>query len=1150
MADDGRLQEPNALDEKSEIKSAEEILRAAIKDDRPLVGIIGQSIGLPNSAGECLMTSALARLGLSGTSWKDLFSRGPIQPELYAWLNERFERRSPARDLIDIADTHFSAIYTSSFDPTIRNLFATDGREPEPVVVGDPPPPISRSKLNPRIYYLFGITGAGTYQPPKSVVELKTRRVRHAVPMLNTVLDVATPLGIILVDGFKAGEDWLDPGELIGQMSEAPRGSVIWFGADPGVRGEDDDIFRALVSEGIIVRDERRLASVLAEIRASDPTPNLQVWNEQGVISFIGGKKFITTPSIRLSTEASSSIVDDAWTDTLDPESESKRRNSFSIFHSIPSSPRLLFDGVRRGFAFTRDFEEELFALTERALRDHSKEKGAIVLCGQSGIGKSIALFRLASRVRENKTAAVLVARDRVPMAAELGSFLSEVDKLDQVTLLLIDAHASPKRYDSLLESFRSRGHRVVIVGTSYKLALPEQRHDGKLLEAPADLSDKEKGALQDLATKYGADSATKFQIERSQHALAQFFWSLPQSRSVLSSGLGKEARATERSLRERGRTRKPVEHVTALAFALLEAGYRAESPILQANDDVDEHDAAAAKIIDYVMACSRVHRWVPVNLLLRAVVSDSLNSQRGVGTELVRELFDGHDLFRWRYSDNTDDELLVGARLQLEAQLICDQRMGGALHEARRIIDLISSATRAGPEGSEETRFVAEIVFALGPDGPLGERYAEAYREIAEELTCLRRNRGVKNARLMLQEATLRRHFIRRNDRHLRPEETELLLDDARDAVEEALSELQSPQGGMRAGRRTIENLWVERAATYGYLATSAARNGRSPETIWANYLAAREAARKASGKVDTYYPLDISLWMPLDILDSGTDLGVEKAAELQADIMSTIDIVGHSDLDGAQLELFQRQRLRAGQSFDLSDISEDAFRALEEVGSTVGYYFRAKRLAPALDADRDEVSEEELTQARQAAEYLLRHRDRTSDDPRCLRLLLSCLWLSRSRSRLFRGLRRPIPHSTADLSLISEVLADLAYSLGGEVQPKYRYLSALMAWCLGDENQAVQKFRELARDTEYVEGGRVLPRHILTDPSGAPILFSGTVERKIGDRRWSIHVRDLNRNVDLVEGRAWKDISLGKEIRGFSIAFNYLGPIADSPR
>ena len=176
-----------------EISTAQAVLNEAIASDVPIVAILGQSIG-QQPEGDLLCQAALARRGIEGTSWNDIFGAGRLEPEFFDWLNERFERRSPSRALTSIADAHFSAVFTSSFDPVLRNLFATNGREPEPVLVGNPPRPISRSKHSPRIFYLFGMTGAGQFQPPTSRLYLRAHQSQHATPILNTIFEVATPL--------------------------------------------------------------------------------------------------------------------------------------------------------------------------------------------------------------------------------------------------------------------------------------------------------------------------------------------------------------------------------------------------------------------------------------------------------------------------------------------------------------------------------------------------------------------------------------------------------------------------------------------------------------------------------------------------------------------------------------------------------------------------------------------------------------------------------------------------------------------------------------------------------------------------------------------------------------------------------------------
>ena len=1133
----------------SEVVSAQEILRKAISDDLPVVAVLGQAIHQSSDGRDNVLLSALGRLGVEGSFWSDIFSAGKLEAEFYNWLAERFDRRTPSKELTSIADVHFSAVFTSSIDPVLKNMFGSDGRIPEPILVGDPPPPISRSKLKPRIYYLFGMTGAGVFQPPSTRLEFRARRAQHATPMLNSLFDVSTALGVVVVAGLSAGQDWINTSELLGHLSRAAKESVLWFGPDPEFDGEDAEIFAELIDANIIIRDERSLGTVIAEAELHRDSAQLQVWNEPGMVSFSDGKRLITTPSMRLSTEASASIIDDAWMDHLVQLEGSSKETAFSLFHSVPSSSRVLFEGVRRGYAIRRDFENELLEVVEKAIANHSNEKGAIVVSGQSGVGKSIALFRIAALIRKKRSAAVLFARDRIPLAVELATFLSDVDRLNHVTLLIVDALAAPRRYDSLLESFRSRGHRIVVLGSSYNTELVEHRHDGRLVDARARLSEGERTSLVNLSKKFNTGRELSDKLIASEHALAQFFWQLPQSRSTLARGVGQEARKTERVLRDRGRSKKPVKEVGALAFALLEAGYRSEASILSQQPEAPSEHDSASKLIDYIVACSRLHRWVPINLLLRALMSESLVSRSGIDIDLVRELFEGNDLFRWRYHDNSEDQLLVGARLQLEAQLICDQRLGGAAFEARAILELVSNATRAGPDGAEETRFVADIVYALGPDGPLGARYSGSYGEIAAALTLLRKTRGVRNARLMLQEATLRRHHIRKNEATLSDEDRLQNLDEAREAVEEALNDISSPNNGLRAGRRTIEYLWVERAATYGFLATSAARNNEPTETIWANYLAARQAIRNATRKSGTYFPIDISLWTALGLLESNIGFGLEQSAELRADIEATIDMVEVDELDSSQAENFQRQRLRAAELVGNYEMSDEAFDALQEVGSSVGYFFRAKKLAPTISFEEDTVSGKEVEQARAAAEYLFRHRDRVSDDSRCMRLLLRCVWLWKTGSQMLRGLHGPLPFSDDDRNEVLGILTDLSDSTGEDLQPNIRYLSAVFRWLTGDELSAIDQFRQLARDTEYVEGKRVLPRNVITDATREPIIFTGIVQRQIGEKRWSIHVGQLGRQVDLVEGGWARDVSLGKEMN-FSIAFNYLGPIAVRPR
>jgi len=1126
----------------------ESILAGALRSRAPVVAFLGQSVGWSTVRNDPMLPTALKKVSKAGDDWRALLSREALPDGFFEWLAERFLNRAPSQELLSIADTPFSAIYTSSIDPGLVNLFATQGRQPEPVLIGDPPPPVLRSRRRLPVYYLFGRagTGPGNFIPPSTSQALSQRRLRHASAMLKTINETATPLGLILVDGYDPAQDWLKSEDLLAVLGTAPEGGVLWCGDEPAFSDDDAETFGALVDQGLIVRDSRSLGQILALLRASGEEWQ-QDWDEPGVISLAEGKKLITTARLRLSTQASAAIVDDGWLGFLPPLSGDAERTAFAAFHAIPTGPLSLVEGLRRGFAINREFENLLQTRVSRAVARHHEEKGAIILHGQSGVGKTIALGRLALALRESRSAAVLFAYNRLLQAADVSDFLAEVDKLSGITVVIVDSSSSYQRYDDLLEAFRSRGHRVVVVGSSYRVEVQHQVERGRFVEAPPELSDSEKNELARLAERFGVERS---RFVAQPHALARFFWELPSSRMRLSEGLGREARATEATLRRRGATKRPIQTIGNLGLALIDAGYdRPAAPLMTDGEPVEPAaNTAAGRVIDYVMAASRLYKSVPVNLLLRAVIAAGVNGTTSDNVELVRELFEGQDIFRWRFADEEGEVLLVGARLQIEAELICNRRLGGPTGEAERLIELIGNAVRAGSEDNEETQFLVDLVYALGPDGPFKERYRDSYAAIARALTNLRQRQGVLNARLMLQEATLRRHFIRTHA--LQPDQKAAILDEARQVVDEALTTLRQSSGRkMYASKRTRDNLWVERAATYGFLATDSAQRGANPREVWSSYRAAREAVRAATGRVDTYFPLDIGLWLPADILRVSTHLGPSERLELQADIRSTLDMVDPEFLDPTQAEIFQRQRYRVGEILGDAPLTDEAFAALSAAGSTVGYYLRARALAPTRPERGDIGSSTECTAARAAAEYLRNVYDSVSADTRCLMLLLSCEWLAITGRWLFRGQRQPLPFEAEDRLKLRHILLDLLSATSNEVQARYRYLEAVLNWLTTDELGARESFRALAQETEYVERGRVISRHVIADAAGQPILFDGIVERQIAETRWSVFVQTISRRVDLVESeRDHSTMEVGRTLRGFTITFNYLGPIVDT--
>jgi hypothetical protein len=561
---------------------------------------------------------ALKKASKVGSDWKALLSRDSLSQSFYEWLGERFMNRAPPQELLSIADAAFSAVYTSSIDPSLVNLFTTKGRQPEAVLVGDPLPPVLRSRRRLPIYYLFGRAGAGIsdFVPPFTYQALSQRRLRHASAMLRTMNETATPLGLIVIDGYNPACDWLRSEDLLAVLGTAPSGGVLWCGEDPDLSDEDEETYLALIEQGVIVRDQRSLPRILALLRLVGEESQDR-WDEPGIISFSERNKLITTARLRLSTQASAAIVDDGWLGFLPPLQPDAERAAFAAFHAVPAGPLTLVEGVRRGFAIARDFEAQLQKRVARAIARHHEEKGAIVLHGQSGVGKTIAFGRLVVSIRESRSAAVLFAYNRMLQATDVTDFLAEVDKVNGITVVIIDSSSSYHRYDDLLQAFRSRGHRVVVVGSSYRVEPQNQIERGRFIEASSELSSLERDELVKLSRRFdGAEQSRIAAVASQPYALARFFWELPSSRTRLSEGLGKEARTTETALRIRGASKRPVQDIGALGLALIEAGYnRPTVPLIgEGLESEPGADTTAGRVIDYVMSASRVYRWVPVN--------------------------------------------------------------------------------------------------------------------------------------------------------------------------------------------------------------------------------------------------------------------------------------------------------------------------------------------------------------------------------------------------------------------------------------------------------------------------------------------------------------------------------------------------------
>lgn len=1146
-------------DEPRIVSKAIALLVRALKEERPAVLFLGQDVAGSGSADPILgkLMERLGRASEPSQSWRALIESKPLTSDDMQWLAERLERNVQSETVQSTLDVSWSAVFTTSIDPRLARRLETRGRQPESILAKDHFARVPRSRSRPPVYHLFGRcdeTDPNT-RCPRGKAEWLQRMSTHTSDMLGRVGETTTALGVLVVEGYAPGSDWLPLDSLLAPLSVVTGLQILWFGAP---LKPDSEFYSELIAKDVIVPDSRRLSEVVLNLRATGllETIGSAAPEEAGIVSLDGGKLLQISPSLRLRVEASAAIVDDTWIGFAPPQEGFAALDAFRRFHGDLGSVRNRVEGIIRGFAIKRHFESQLRQRVDAALREQGNLDRVVVLHGQSGTGKSIALARLAIELREDARVPVLIASGRIPQATDLDDFCAEAERAGASgTVIICDSNQAPHWYRDLANALRSRGRRIAVVGTSYKLEIAKGKGPSNLVEASAIVFTKERQALRSIAAQHGVDPNWFDRIAptgSNQATIALFYRALPPSRERITSGISSETRATEEALRHRARRVPMSDFRTKLAEQLISAGLH--SGTISIFDDDAEGARfgtdAAGRLIDYVMSAGRLECPVPVNLLIR-----TLNSrQAALDAAQIGVLFEELDLFRWRLADPEGHDFLISPRIQLEAELICRRRLADRSRELDCLVDLIESVRSNGVDRSSELEFLLDMLQKLGRDGPRGSAYSHGYLRIAQALTVLRTRHQVRDASLMLQESAFRRAALwshdgpagAADDNELTEEERHRILNEAREVIEIAISDIAD--GTLRAGRRTRENLRVERASIYGFLAVGRARSHGSADEIWSDYLAARTAIAKATAIADSYFPFDVGLWTPVDILDEGI-LSPERRAEMVADIHAVLDQIDTDQLPPSQQARFQERRTKVARVLRDSAMGEDAYHRLEELNPPVAYFLRARSICPDIFGDAlGPFLADVRAKAREASVFLKSHIGEIRADLRCLHLLLQFEWVAVTGERLLRGERRPISRDPAIVNDLRSIVIDLNRAAGDGARFVFRFLEATLEWIQGDETQATSLWRSLARDTEYEDASRVIRRLFVADLNGKPVLFRGRVDKQRSEGHWQISVEGFGSAVDLLERDfRFEDLRPGREIRNFAIAFNYLGPIAD---
>ncbi len=1149
-----------------------EVFASVLEDKRPLVLFAGQNL---DTASDAILGMLLARLGCAerGIGWRAAIEQGMSASDL-EWLSERFDRSVPSDPASRIFDVAWSAVFTSSIDPRFARRFETRGRQPEAVLSKDTYPRVPRSRSRPPIHYLFGKADETVEEAraPGSQGGLTRRLSLHATALVNRIAETATAGGLVVMAGYDPIGDWLPMDSLLAPLSHQAGPKVLWFGREDE---PDSDLADEMLRSGSLVVTPETLTSAIAqlELRGVLDVAGSAAPDEPGMVSLAREEVLDVTPALRLRVEASASIVDDAWTEEPERLPGSELDDAFRRFHGTPDNFRSLVEGVARGFAIEREFEQTLWKTVEEKLAQlrQPDSDDVVVLHGQSGAGKSIALARLTRKVRRKLRLPVLAATNRIPRPQDVEAFCQESERLEATTVLVCDSGQPPKHYEDLASALRSRGRRLLIIGTCYRI--PDQDRSNRLVEAPAHVSEAERAEFTKLSNRFGQGLLPSYiPGPNTDSIFALVYRRLSVSRQRLAAGVSSEARAAEGVVRERARhAPRPAANLPPIAQQLIKLRIASETAPWFEDDEKlaalgsDE----AGRLIDCVMAAGRLNSAVPANLIFRV-----LGHTGGLDLDQIRYLLADLDLFRWRQDEERSD-FLIAPRIQLEAELICRRRLTPE-QEIERLIELIRNV-RLGVDRRMERSFLLDLLFKLDRNGPRKEAYRSGYLRFADALKELREHNGVFDADIVLRECVLRRRAIFQSqggpdsggteDEHL------AILDEARDTIETTLRAIDDRK--FQVSRKTKQSLVAERSAIYGYLAVQHAQSGAGGD-FWSDYRAARVASEKAIGLGRDVYPIDIALWTASDVFTwKKGELSNAQRAEVLADLYATIDYADcvfrvkdvfkanarganapdglqeNSDPDEGLIALDQtkylERRSRVAYALGDSNMNDETLAALEDAAPEAATFLIARRRAEPVDRSEPPFDAKTRSIAEKAADYLSARNDAGIPlDDRCLRLWLRLRWAQATGERLMFDHRGRTPVGPGQLTELLKVVSDLNGRAGADARNRERFLEAVLCWLLDDTKRAFELWRSLSHDTDYEDRSRVRRWLVQTDASGFPRRFRGRVELT-GEDNWRVRAEGIGRPILLRRQDFPNDeLAHGRELREFGIAFNYTGPIA----
>ncbi|MDD6627794.1 MAG: ATP-binding protein [Lachnospiraceae bacterium] len=988
------------------------------------------------------------------------------------------------------------------------------------------------SRLCRKIYRPEDIKGKVLDQKNLKVVKLfeenadessaATRRIvnKNASNLLDKIPQLIQYIGMIVIVGY-AKDDKVNSDMMCTLLSELRNESIIYIG---DCNAENQDELREILNEKkAIVEEKIEFLSIEDEIAVEYQET---VDNSVGVNRiYISGKLYDFETSELFEISKFAEVLDYAKIHGQEIPAYLYQNYFYAFIKNSVYKPQWF--GYKAGFNLERYFEAGLYKNVVKALDNPAKDNKPILIMGQTGSGKSIALANLAYKIFCEKQYPVIymnnINLDFSPKVQKkegkishaysaqfkaLDTLIQKYETMGARNILLIwDGSAFIRdrdKYISLYNVLRNkRGHNIVLVCSAYESFESEtdeaDNRPFRIVNVNIKFQKDNEKDERDELSKFKTLLKRKAKLDKEEidritnlivanemdynNIMTTFYYLFYDVRAGIEKGVQDEA---EKMIGEVIASLKfEQKYVNVLKDAMIKAG-----AIVQ-KEFSDEHDTNTENVnlkdfLICVAICSQYKLAMPSRMAFEIMGVTEMEEMKKV----LRIPF-------FSFEDEEDMDFSIRIRTKLEAELLLKAYKVTAEEEVNHIKNIIYSISENDYfNQGNEIDMVTTLLYRMGPNSgnlSINKKYQEYYLEISEALKEIREERQIITPSLGLQEITYMREYCLSAE--VKDEKKIELLKKAIEIGDELLG-IFSRYGNL---------------ITANDMLTVEISNSRLRLCALDKSLILKESERGLTDikGVIAHNPDNIYAYhamIELAILQYNEEEDDLVKAELLAELCDIVDRVKEENLLTASNRYFIEP---ADKVFQLCGEfkCDEYFDELIKQGNYAGIYLKAKKMlanAGLEQVNKEKYTDKQISDIKHVIEELLenpRYKEITSKSHQCQYLLLRLKWIVYNKKPVFSLNGKYTRMNIQEWNEIKQICEHynetfIKSNLVEESSAvSVLYILALAYAELDDFKSSMRIVLKLRNDTEWFGyGNRTRVKHYLCDENGQLLTYSGS--------------------------------------------------------